>query len=278
MSFSGQASTFFAQQCNTWMARAAECLHLTNMPERAVSYRNHSSTAKPVKPRYQTVKVGAPQGTGQTCSCMDLVLMELGFSLQGIHCRNTTYIYLFPPFLCVECCACLSSWPQLESAEWWTLMSWAGCPRHCAGALRTDPGHPVWLWLFQIAGLLVWCWCLLPCAFLKVCLSVLQLFSSTELLSVVAEATGECGWAGVFLCVGHAVKSREQCLLSNGTFRWDELLVIRLIRGLLYAKPFPAPSLLDLSVNDPLFRLLWRDLQQGLLSFPSADVWPAPLR
>lgn len=91
------------------------------------------------------------------------------------------------------------------------------------------------------------------------------------------EATGECGWAGAFLCVGHGVRSSEQCLLSNGTFRWDELLVIRLIWGLPDAKPFPAPSLLSLSVNDPLFRLLCRDSQQGLLSSPAADVWPASL-
>lgn len=89
---------------------------------------------------------------------------------------------------------------------------------------------------------------------------------------MVAEATGKCGWADVFLPVGHWVKSSEQCLLSNGTFRGDEFLVTRLIWGLLYAKAFPAPSLLYQSLNDPLFRLLWRDSLQGLLSFPAADV------
>lgn len=74
------------------------------MPEQAVSYRNHSSTAKPIKPRYQTVKVGAPPGTGQTCSCMDLVLMEFGFSLRGIHCRNSLYIFNSPLPVCVALC------------------------------------------------------------------------------------------------------------------------------------------------------------------------------
>lgn len=105
------------------------------MPERAVSYRNHSSTAKPVKPRNQTVKVGAPQGTGQTCSCMDLVLMEFGFSLWGIHCRNSLYIFISVLPVCVVWAAG-HSWSQQSDGHMDTQVSWAGCPRHCAGTLE----------------------------------------------------------------------------------------------------------------------------------------------
>lgn len=86
------------------------------MPEQAVSYRNHSSTTKPVKPRYQTVKVRAPQGTGQTCSCMDLVLMEFGFSLRGIHCRNSIYIYIYIFISPLPVCRALCFPEQLATA------------------------------------------------------------------------------------------------------------------------------------------------------------------
>lgn len=208
------------------------------MPERAVSYRNHSSTAKPVKPRNQTVKVGAPQGTGQTCSCMDLVLMEFGFSLWGIHCRNSLCIFISLLPVCVVWAAG-HSWSQQSDGHMDTRVSWAGCPRHCAGTLEQS-----------LIILCNFCFSRLQDSLcgVGVCCIPEGLFCSfsARVTLVVAEAIGKCGWAGVFLRVGHWVKSSEQCLLSNGTFRWDELLVIRLIWGLLYAKPFPAPSLLCL--------------------------------
>lgn len=94
----------FSGQCNSQMASGLQDVCMEPTCQSKLSPTGTSSTAKPVKLRYQTVKVGAPQGTGQTCSCMDLVLIEFGFSLRGIHCRNSLYIFIFPLPVCVALC------------------------------------------------------------------------------------------------------------------------------------------------------------------------------
>lgn len=50
MSYSGQAEQLLCLEVQQFNGRwIAEYLHVTNMPEQAVSYKNHSSTAKAVK-------------------------------------------------------------------------------------------------------------------------------------------------------------------------------------------------------------------------------------
>lgn len=195
----------------------------------------------------QTSKTQKPNSkSGSTSGDWSDLLLH-GFSLNGVWFLSLghslqklpMYIYFPPPCVC-----CLSSWPQLESAvmDTWTL----GCPE--LGVPGTVPAHSSSPWSSCVTSAFPDCrTACVVLVFVALCIPEGLFCSfSARVTLVVAEAIGKCGWAGVFLCVGHWVKSSEQCLLSNGTFRWDELLVIRLIWGLLYAKPFPAPSLLYL--------------------------------
>lgn len=199
----------------------------------------------------QTSKTQIPNSkSGSTSGDWSDLLLH-GFSLNGVWFLSSghslqklpIYIYFPPPCVC-----CLSSWPQLESAEWWThghvgVLSWVS--QALCWHTQTVPGHPVWLLLLQTAGQLVWYWCLLPCAFLRDCFTAFQL----ERVTFSGGRGHRKMWLGwcIFACCTLGEKQWAVVFwVSNGTFRWDELLVIRLIWGLLYAKPFPAPSLLDL--------------------------------
>lgn len=219
-------------------------MHGTNVPEQAVSYRNHSSTAKPIKPRYQTVKVGAPPGTGQTCSCMDLVLMEFGFSLRGIHCRNSLYIFNSPLPVCVALCLP----EQLATAGVSRMMD-----TYVQSWVSQRPSEQPWssyvTFAFPVCRT---AWVVL--VFVTLCIPEGLFHNFSErVTSVVAEAIGKRSWAGVILHVGHWVQSSwklqssEQCLLRAATLRWDELLVIRLLWGLWMPGHFQLPLTFSVS-------------------------------
>lgn len=190
----------------------------------------------------QTSKTQIPNSkSGSTSGDWSDLLLH-GFSLNGVwflssgHSLQKLPIYIYFPPPCVRC---LSSWPQLESAEWWThghvgvlswsqqseghmdtWVSWAGCPRHCAGTLKQS-----------LVILCDFCFSRLQdslcgvgvCCHVHFWGIVSQLFSSRELLSVVAEAIGKCGWAGVFLHVAHWVKSSEQCFFEWVMVHLDEM-------------------------------------------------------
>lgn len=112
MSFSGQASTFFAQQCNTWMARAAECLHLTN--------QGASCLLQEPLINSQTSKTQIPNSkSGSTSGDWSDLLLH-GFSLNGAwflssgHSLQKHHIYIFISPLPVRRVLCLPE--QLATA------------------------------------------------------------------------------------------------------------------------------------------------------------------